>query len=102
MLRYTTAGESHGKCLIAMIEGLPYGTPPAPEAINAELARRQGGYGRGAHMKLDKDEAESVTDLRKGHALGSPVTLQIMNRVQNTEELNPITRPRPGHADLAG
>jgi chorismate synthase len=102
MLRYTTAGESHGKCLITLIEGLPYGTPVSLEAVNAELLRRQGGYGRGARMKLEKDEAEVLTGVRKGHTLGSPVTLQILNRVQNTEELNPITRPRPGHADLAG
>src|SRR5436190_403262 len=102
MLRYTTAGESHGKCLVTSIEGLPYGTPLDPEAINAELARRQGGYGRGARMKLEKDEADIVTGMRKGRSLGAIVTLQIMNRVQNTEELNPITRPRPGHADLAG
>ncbi|HVR86645.1 MAG TPA: chorismate synthase [Planctomycetota bacterium] len=102
MLRYTTAGESHGKCLITSIEGLPYGTPVDPAAINEELSRRQGGYGRGARMKLEKDEAEIVTGIRKGHTLGAILTLQIMNRVQNTEELNPITRPRPGHADLAG
>ncbi len=102
MLRYTTAGESHGKCLITSIEGLPYGTPVALESVNAELARRQGGYGRGARMKLEKDEAEAITGVRQGHTLGSQVTLQIMNRVQNSEELNPITRPRPGHADLAG
>jgi chorismate synthase len=102
MLRYTTAGESHGKCLITTLEGVPYGTPVALDAINAELSRRQGGYGRGARMKLEKDEAEVITGVRKGHSLGSPVTLQIMNRVQNAEDLNPISRPRPGHADLAG
>src|SRR5262245_20112993 len=102
MLRYTTAGESHGKCLITLIEGVPYGTPVSLEAVNAELLRRQGGYGRGARMKLEKDEAEVLTGVRKGHTLGSPVTLRIQNRVQNTEDLNPITRPRPGHADLAG
>jgi chorismate synthase len=102
MLRYTTAGESHGKCLIAMIEGIPYGTPVSNEFINAELLRRQGGYGRGARMKLETDQAEILTGVRKGHALGGPVALMIMNRVQNTEDLNPITRPRPGHADLAG
>ena len=102
MLRYTTAGESHGKCLVTSIEGIPYGTPLDPGAVNTELARRQGGYGRGARMKLEKDEAEIVTGIRKGHSLGAILTLQIMNRVQNTEELNPITRPRPGHADLAG
>jgi chorismate synthase len=102
MLRYTTAGESHGKCLISSLEGLPYGTPVDLEGVNAELSRRQGGYGRGARMKLEKDEAEILTGVRKGRTLGSNVTLQIMNRVQNTEDLNPITRPRPGHADLAG
>jgi chorismate synthase len=102
MLRYVTAGESHGKCLIALIEGVPYGTPVSLEAVNAELQRRQGGYGRGARMKLEKDEAEILTGVRKGHTLGSPLTLQIANRVQNAEDLNPITRPRPGHADLAG
>jgi chorismate synthase len=102
MLRYTTAGESHGKCLMVMIEGLPYGTPLEVDPVNAELGRRQGGYGRGARMKLETDQAEILTGIRKGHALGAPVTLEIKNRVQNSEELNPITRPRPGHADLAG
>ena len=102
MLRYTTAGESHGKCLVTSIEGLPYGTPVDLEGVNTELSRRMGGYGRGARMKLETDQAEIITGTRKGQTLGSIVTLQIMNRVQNTEELNPITRPRPGHADLAG
>jgi chorismate synthase len=102
MLEYTTAGESHGQCLLAMIEGFPYGTPIELDPINAELARRQGGYGRGARMKMEKDQAEILTGLRKGETLGSPITLRIENRVKNTEDLNPITRPRPGHADLAG
>jgi chorismate synthase len=102
MLRYTTAGESHGKCLVTSLEGFPYGCPIDLDHVNAELARRQGGYGRGARMKLEKDEAAVMTGVRKGHTLGSIVTLQINNRVQNTEELNPIHRPRPGHADLAG
>jgi chorismate synthase len=102
MLSYTTAGESHGKCLITSIEGLPYGTPVDLDRVNAELLRRQGGYGRGARMKLETDQAEILTGIRKGHTLGSILTLQIQNRVKNTEDLNPITRPRPGHADLAG
>ncbi len=102
MLEYTTAGESHGKCLLARIEGLPYGTPIDLEHVNAELARRQGGYGRGARMKMEKDQAEVLTGLRKGETLGGPLTLQIENRVKNSADLNPITRPRPGHADLAG
>ena len=102
MLRYTTAGESHGKCLITSIDGVPYGTAVSVDPINAELLRRQGGYGRGARMKLERDEVEIITGVRKGHTLGSVLTFQVMNRVQNAEQLNPITRPRPGHADLAG
>ncbi len=102
MLRFITAGESHGKCLTAVVEGLPYGTPVSTDFVNAGLARRQGGYGRGARMGMEKDEAEVLTGVRGGHALGGPVTLQIMNRVSNSGELGPITRPRPGHADLPG
>ncbi len=102
MLSYRTAGESHGKGLLAVVEGLPYGMPIDLDHVNGELTRRQGGYGRGARMKMEKDEAEIITGMRHGHTLGSPITLQIPNRVQNTEELQGITRPRPGHADLAG
>ncbi len=102
MLRYLTAGESHGPCMIAVIEGLPYGMPVDLAHVNAELARRQGGYGRGARMKMEKDEAEAVSGVRNGHSLGSPLALRIGNRVQNSEQLGAITRPRPGHADLAG
>ncbi len=102
MLRYSTAGESHGPCLLAVIEGVPYGTPVPLEAINAELARRQGGFGRGARMRMETDEAEVLTGVRKGRTLGSSMTLRIANRVHNSEELGPITRPRPGHADLPG
>lgn len=102
MLRYLTAGESHGKCLLAVIEGLPCGMPVDLDHVNGELARRQGGYGRGARMKMEKDEAEILAGVRHGHTLGGPVALQIPNRVRNIEELGPIVRPRPGHADLAG
>ncbi len=102
MLRYTTAGESHGPCLLATIEGIPYGTPVDLAHVNSELARRQGGYGRGARMKMEKDEATVLSGVRNGHSLGSPITLQVANRVHNAEDLHPITRPRPGHADLAG
>ncbi|MBI2900164.1 MAG: chorismate synthase [Planctomycetes bacterium] len=102
MLRYSTAGESHGPCLVATIDGFPYGTPVSLDHVNAELARRQGGYGRGARMMMEKDEAVALSGVRHGHALGSPIALQIMNRVHNAEDLHPITRPRPGHADLAG
>lgn len=102
MLRYTTAGESHGTCLLATIEGVPYGTPVDLAHVNAELARRQGGYGRGARMKMEHDEATALSGVRQGRALGSPITLQILNKISNAEALHPITRPRPGHADLAG
>lgn len=102
MLRYSTAGESHGKCLVVGIEGLPYGTPLPLETINGELSRRQGGYGRGARMKMEADAAEAVAGVRQGRTLGGPVVLQIANRVQNSEQLGPITKPRPGHADLPG
>lgn len=102
MLTYFTSGESHGKCLVAVVDGLPYGTPFDLAAVNAELERRQGGYGRGARMRIEKDEAEAVSGVRHGRTIGSPITLTIANRVQNSEELGEITRPRPGHADLAG
>ncbi len=102
MLRYLTAGESHGTCLQAVLEGVPYGTPVDAESINGELARRQGGYGRGARMKIEKDEVQFLGGVRHGHALGSPIILQIANKVSTSEQMKPITSPRPGHADLAG
>ncbi len=102
MLRYRTSGESHGKCLLAVIEGVPYGTPVPTGPVDAELARRQGGYGRGARQKMETDAAEILAGVRRGLALGGPITLQVANRVRNSEELGPITRPRPGHADLPG
>lgn len=102
MLTYLTAGESHGKCLITVIDGLPYGTPVDVDYINAELRRRQGGYGRGARMKIEADQVEVLSGVRKGRTIGSPVTLAIPNKVQNLEELSELTRLRPGHADLAG
>ena len=102
MLRYLTAGESHGKCLQAVVEGVPYGTPVDLVHVNAELARRQGGYGRGARMKIEQDAAEIIAGVRQGHALGSPLVFQVPNKVATGEQMAPITRPRPGHADLAG
>lgn len=102
MLSYFTAGESHGRCMLAVVDGLPYGTPFDVEEINRELQRRQGGYGRGARMKIEKDRVEVLTGVRRGRTLGTPITLAIPNRVQNIEELSSLTRVRPGHADLAG
>jgi chorismate synthase len=114
--RFTTAGESHGKALIAIVEGLPADLPIDIAAINHELWRRQQGYGRGGRMKIEKDEVEILSGFRHGKTLGSPVAVMIKNDdfvhwqdVMSAEELetppkNPrlVKRPRPGHADLAG
>ncbi len=114
--KFTTAGESHGKALVAIVEGVPAGLPINIAAINHELWRRQQGYGRGGRMKIETDTVEILSGVRHGKALGSPIALTIENKdffhwqdVMSSEELavqpkNPrlVTRPRPGHADLAG
>ena len=116
MFRFTTAGESHGRALVAIVEGLPSGLPIDIEQINHELWRRQQGYGRGARMKIEQDRVEILSGVRHGQTLGSPVALMLENKdwenwqeVMATEalELAPeksrqVKRPRPGHADLAG
>src|SRR5919107_1070179 len=112
-LRFTTAGESHGPGLIALLEGLPAGLRLAPDDIDADLARRQLGHGRGGRMKIEKDRAQVMAGIRHGKTLGSPVALRIDNLdYANWEErMNPwpvaaevaeVHLPRPGHADLAG
>ena len=111
-MRYLTAGESHGKCLTAVIEGVPAGLPIGADEINAELRRRQQGYGRGGRMKIEQDTVDIVSGVRFGVTLGSPITLTITNRDwdnwQETMAANgpsaghPVTTPRPGHADLTG
>src|SRR3954468_8173375 len=112
-LRFTTAGESHGPGLIALLEGLPAGLRLAPEDIDHDLARRQLGHGRGGRMKIESDRAEVLSGIRHGRTLGSPVAIRIANRdYANWEErMNPwpveaevaeVHLPRPGHADLAG
>ncbi|MBA2341508.1 MAG: chorismate synthase [Pyrinomonadaceae bacterium] len=115
-MRFTTAGESHGRALIAVLEGLPAGLAVDAESINRELARRQQGYGRGGRMKIEQDKAEILSGVRHGQTIGSPVALMIENKdwanwqdVMSVEELEHapeksrrIARPRPGHADLAG
>jgi len=101
-LDYRTAGESHGRALIALIEGMPAGVPIDIAFINAELTRRQGGYGRGGRMKIERDEAVVLSGLRRGVTIGSPITIQINNRDFRIDEAPPIHRPRPGHADLSG
>lgn len=101
MLRFLTAGESHGKALLAILEGMVANLPLSPDDINPELSRRQEGYGRGGRMKIEKDAVEIVAGMRKGKTMGSPIALLIPNR--STELFEQIvTVPRPGHADLAG
>ncbi len=101
-LRYFTAGESHGQCLIGVVEGLPAGLKLDLTAINRDLARRQQGYGRGGRMKIEADEAEIVSGVRHDETIGSPVTLMVKNRDFKINVLPAVTKPRPGHADLAG
>jgi len=102
VLDYRTAGESHGRALIALIEGMPAGVRLDLDFINAELVRRQGGYGRGGRMKIERDAAEVLSGVRSGLTIGSPIALHIQNRDYRIDEAPPVHRPRPGHADLAG
>jgi chorismate synthase len=116
MFRFTTAGESHGKALVAIVEGLPAGLPINLDQINQELWRRQQGYGRGARMKIEQDQAEILSGVRHGLTLGSPLALMIENKDWENwsdvmaidakdipaEKSRRVRRPRPGHADLAG
>jgi len=97
-----TAGESHGRALIALVEGLPAGLPVNVEQISHELRRRQGGYGRGGRMKIEQDGVTLLSGLRRGVTLGSPIALQIVNRDFRIDQAPEISRPRPGHADFAG
>ncbi|MCH7592187.1 MAG: chorismate synthase [Planctomycetes bacterium] len=101
-LEYRTAGESHGKALIALVEGMPSGVTVDVDLINAELKRRQGGYGRGGRMKIERDTVDLLSGLRRGVTLGSPIAMQLANRDHRIDEAPPVNRPRPGHADLAG
>jgi chorismate synthase len=101
MLRFLTAGESHGRALIATVEGLPAGIPIDEEYINVQMARRMFGYGRGARMKIETDTAELMSGVIRGATIGSPVALYISNRDWRKDEPD-VTRPRPGHTDLVG
>jgi len=114
VLRYLTAGESHGRCLTAILEGLPAGVSVTESDINAELARRQKGYGRGARMAIETDKVQVTSGIRWGETIGSPVTLVIANRdwekwekllsvdPKDRDESQRVIKPRPGHADLVG
>src|SRR2546421_10816138 len=116
MFRFETAEESHGECLAATLTGLPAGIPVSIDAINRELWRRQQGYGRGGRMKIETDRVEIVAGVRHSQTIGSPIAIIIENKdwknwtealpVEDIEggedKRKPVTRPRPGHADLAG
>src|SRR5438067_5588956 len=112
MLRFLTAGESHGRALVVVIEGPPAGLPITMEEIQEELARRRLGYGRGPRMRFERDELTILGGVRHGRTLGSPVAIEIANTEwpKWEEEMSPapgrtekpLTQPRPGHADLAG
>ncbi|MGQ0832999.1 MAG: chorismate synthase [Microthrixaceae bacterium] len=118
MLRYLTAGESHGRALVVIVEGMPSGLPLASEQVQAELARRRLGYGRGPRMRFEQDEVTIIGGVRHGRTLGSPVAIQVANsewerdpdkwqqemsvRAEDGPTKTPLTQVRPGHADLAG
>src|SRR5262245_22387319 len=120
MLRYLTAGESHGQALVAILEGMPAGVPVTTKSIAAELARRRLGHGRGKRMRFETDRVEVLGGVRHGRTLGSPVAIMVGNtewpkwvEVMSPDPVGdpeaaasgrgvPLTRPRPGHADLAG
>src|SRR3990172_5666819 len=117
MIRFTTAGESHGKALVAILEGIPAGLRFVADDVNHQLKRRMGGYGRGARMKIEADTVEFLSGVRAGETLGSPIAMLIPNRDwENWADVmaaepdeggsggrrRKVTRPRPGHADLVG
>src|SRR5688572_15098418 len=118
MLRFLTAGESHGPALVVIVDGVPAGVQLRPDDLTPDLARRQLGYGRGRRMAIETDRAEILSGIRRGQTLGSPIALQIKNKdwtnwqhtmsvEANPDETLPgarraaVTRPRPGHADLS-
>ncbi len=122
MFRFFTAGESHGKALTAIVEGIPAGLPISLDAVNHQLWRRQQGHGRGGRMKIETDRVEVLSGIRHGHALGSPIALMVVNKdfenwqavmaaeavpewdaiADDEKKSRRVSRPRPGHADLAG
>src|SRR2546422_558708 len=116
MFRVTTAGEAPGRGLVAGPQGIPAGLPLSAERVNVELKRRMGGYGRGARMKIEADQIEWLAGVRAGETLGSPIAMLVWNRdwehwqdvmapeadAPGSERRRQVTRPRPGHADLAG
>lgn len=102
MLRYWTAGESHGKALLALVDGFPAGVPIETTSIDAELQRRQGGYGRGGRQRIETDTVEIKSGVWQNRTLGGPIALEIVNKDDKLERLGDLDRPRPGHGDLTG
>lgn len=102
MLRYWTAGESHGKAILALVDGFPAGVKLEAEPIDAELRRRQGGYGRGGRQKIEADHVEILSGIWRGETLGGPIALLVPNKDYKIEEMEDLDRPRPGHGDLSG
>ena len=102
MLHYWTAGESHGRALVAIVDGFPAGVHIRSERIDAELRRRQGGYGRGGRQRIETDCVEILTGIWQGTSIGSPIALQVANKDCKLERMPDLDRPRPGHGDLTG
>ena len=102
MLHYWTAGESHGRALVAIVDGFPAGVHVRPELIDAELRRRQGGYGRGGRQRIETDRVEILSGIWQGASIGSPIALQVVNKDYKLERMPDLDRPRPGHGDLTG
>ena len=102
MLRYWTSGESHGKTMLAMVDGFPAGVKVNDDQINFDLKLRQGGYGRGKRQQLETDQVEFLSGTWQGTTLGSPIAMQVINRDYKLERLKELERPRPGHGDLTG
>src|ERR1700722_5714657 len=102
MLRYWTAGESHGKTLLALGGGFRAGVTIENDEIDAELRRRQGGYGRGGRQRIETDKVDILSGLWHNTTLGSPLALQVVNKDYKLERLDDLPRPRPGHGDLTG
>ncbi len=102
MLRYLTAGESHGKSLIALVDGFPAGVEIDASVIDEELRRRQGGYGRGGRQRIETDCVDIKSGIWQGRSLGSPIALEVVNKDYKIERLGDLERPRPGHGDLTG
>lgn len=102
MLRYLTSGESHGKCMLVIVDGMPAGLKIDKKKIDAELVRRMAGYGRGRRMSIERDAAEILSGLRRSVTIGSPVAMMIKNVDHSIDKLPVVLEPRPGHADLGG